>query len=98
MNIGAEGEENNNNKKKEKEAEAWRGRICSLNGGQKRAVEDDGNFRGGRERFFPVLARDTDTVGCFVLFIFMDLGQRVSTLTLWVGRGLRGEVKPERGW
>lgn len=49
MNIGAEGEEDNNNKKKEKEAEAWRGRICSLNGGQKRAVEDDGNFRGGRE-------------------------------------------------
>ena len=39
----------NNNKKKEKEAEAWRGRICSLNGGQKRAVEDDGNFLGGRD-------------------------------------------------
>lgn len=40
-------------------------------------------------------------MGCFVLFIFMDLGQRVSTLTLRVGKGeggLRGEVKPERGW
>lgn len=50
---GRGGEENdnnnNNNKKKEKEAEAWRGRICSLNGGQKRAVEDDGNFLGGRD-------------------------------------------------
>lgn len=95
MNIGEEGEEDNNNKK-EKETEAWRGRICSLNGGQKRAVEDDGNFRGEGEGFFPVLVRDT--MGCFVLFIFMDLGQRVSTLTLWMGRGLRGEVKPERGW
>lgn len=95
MNIGAEGEEDNNNKKKEKEAEAWRGRICSLNGSGPWKMM--GISEGG-ERFFPVLARDTDTMGCFVLFIFMDLGQRVSTLTLWVGRGLRGEVKPERGW
>lgn len=57
---GKEDDDNNsnNNNKREKEAEAWRGRICSLNGGQKRAVEDDGNFRGreGRERgFFLVL-------------------------------------------
>lgn len=46
---GGEEDDNNNNKKKEKEAEAWRGRICSLNGGQKRAVEDDGNFLGGKD-------------------------------------------------
>lgn len=32
-------------------------------------------------------------MGCFVLFIFMDLGQRVSTLTLRVGRGEGGGVK-----
>lgn len=44
-----------------------------------------GRGGGGGEGILASFIRDT--VGCFVLFIFMDLGQRVSTLTLRVGRG-----------
>lgn len=49
---------------------------------------------GISEGVLPSFIRDTSTPGargCFVLFIFMDLGQRVSTLTPggWRGYGAK---------